>query len=413
MVYRKYREAKQWGKTYTRLFRTILRRKGHHRMPEFKVPEELQKMGVQIHDPNVPGFFDKPFERVEINHNMFRTPTDKDHPLYKAEKAYLFEGTRSFADGIDQACVLINALKARPFPDSVINSNKIEWPSNIEKLVSDSIMAGERYDPTLEVLPKRHDPILFWTIQRKFHGVPAVKKNNIILENLYRRVYLQALHNEHLQENRCDYASPLSVMLAANLFGEDLPFVIRHQPHLTIQSTTPVPRISSKAEVSATIDETPPDIYPILPTLDLKFTNIYNTEPIMPRSQIHSLHMNTLLFSKEQNQKYPFTTDELAANAIVFCFGAALAQAQRTAEKVDLTERPIVTKAVQLVDGHMDFVALQLNTLDLKKSDGVKNLVWVEKAQPLYRARSAYENLEQVEELDMDTFNKFASLLLY
>jgi hypothetical protein len=76
MVYRKYREAKQWGKTYTRLFRTILRRKGHHHMPRFTLPEQLEKMGVQIHDPNEPGFFDKPIGPIQINHSMFRKPTD-------------------------------------------------------------------------------------------------------------------------------------------------------------------------------------------------------------------------------------------------------------------------------------------------------------------------------------------------
>lgn len=77
---------------------------------------------------------------------------------------------------MDQACALINALKVKPFPDEIINADKIEWPSDIEELVVDSIMAGERYDPTLELLPKKHDPILFWIIQYKQHGVPSIKK---------------------------------------------------------------------------------------------------------------------------------------------------------------------------------------------------------------------------------------------
>lgn len=110
-------------------------------------------------------------------------------------------------------------------------------------------------------------------------------------------------------------------MLPADLFGKSSPFVIRHQPHLIIQSANPVPRIASKAEVSATMyafnysfvynqifrSERPPDIYPIVPTLDLKLVNIYNTAPVVPRSQFRNLHMNTLLLSKEQDQKYPFT----------------------------------------------------------------------------------------------------------
>jgi hypothetical protein len=91
-------------------------------------------------------------------------------------KSFLFEGNRSFADGVDQACALLNTLKPRPFPDSIINATKLEWPSNVEELVVDSIMAGERYDPTLDKLEKRHDPVLFWIIQPQLHGTPPIKK---------------------------------------------------------------------------------------------------------------------------------------------------------------------------------------------------------------------------------------------
>jgi hypothetical protein len=96
--------------------------------------------------------------------------------LYKEHKSYLFEGTRSFGDGIDQACALINSLKPLKFPSKIIDSDAVVWPSNIQELVIDCIMAGERYDPTLERLEKRHDPVLFWTIQRTKHGTPALKK---------------------------------------------------------------------------------------------------------------------------------------------------------------------------------------------------------------------------------------------
>lgn len=96
--------------------------------------------------------------------------------MYKEQKAYLFEGNRSFGDGIDQACALLNSLKARPLPSEIISDTKIEWPTNIENLVVDSIMAGERYDPTFERLEKRHDPILFWTIKYPMFGASPAKK---------------------------------------------------------------------------------------------------------------------------------------------------------------------------------------------------------------------------------------------
>jgi hypothetical protein len=78
---------------------------------------------------------------------------------------------------------------------------------------------------------------------------------------------MNALQRGLLQENRlvlfrmrvtgcafrCDYDPPMSALLAADLFGKDSPLVIRHQPHLVVQSMNPVPRIASKAEVTATM----------------------------------------------------------------------------------------------------------------------------------------------------------------
>lgn len=96
--------------------------------------------------------------------------------MYKEQKAYLFEGKRSFGDGIDQACALVNCLKARPLPSEIINASILEWPANMEELVVDSIMAGERYDPTLVKLEKKHDPVLFWIFHNTKHGAPPEKK---------------------------------------------------------------------------------------------------------------------------------------------------------------------------------------------------------------------------------------------
>ena len=87
-----------------------------------------------------------------------------------------FNGSQPMSDGVAQACTLVGALAPRPFPEHILASNRLQWPANLDALVADSILAGERYDPTLEKLPKEHDPILFWTIKEYLYGTPVVKR---------------------------------------------------------------------------------------------------------------------------------------------------------------------------------------------------------------------------------------------
>lgn len=62
------------------------------------------------------------------------------------------------------------------------------------------------------------------------------------------------------------------------------------------------------------------------------------------------------------------------------CFGAAIAQATRHGQSdfKNLSDQPVVTRAVQLVNGRLDLVVFQLNTLDLGASSRCKNVVWIE-----------------------------------
>ena len=101
----------------------------------------------------------------------------------------------------------------------------------------------------------------------------------------------------------------------------------------------------------------------------------------------------------------------------MLCFGAALAEATRNLSteaisKLGDLKQPVTAKAVQLVDGKLDFVAVQLNTLDLASRDGIKNFVWYKKAVPLYKPKPFWENMNEVEDLNMEAFNYFVSLLL-
>ncbi|VDK26540.1 unnamed protein product [Anisakis simplex] len=101
--------------------------------------------------------------------------------------------------------------------------------------------------------------------------------------------------------------------------------------------------------------------------------------------------------------------------------------------------QPIVTRAVQLVNGRLDFVVFQLNTLDLKRvgqegqnetkagaggvaegggdttgqsTSDLKNFVWIQHGVQLYKPGAFYENYDSVVDLNPDAYRLLMGLLL-
>jgi hypothetical protein len=96
--------------------------------------------------------------------------------LFKQQECFLFDGNNSLTDGIAQACAIIKATMPSALPDAVLEIPDNLLPTDFERHVTDCIMAGERYDPSLDPLPKKFDPILFWIAQRRIYGTPVLKR---------------------------------------------------------------------------------------------------------------------------------------------------------------------------------------------------------------------------------------------
>ncbi|CAI4229239.1 unnamed protein product [Auanema sp. JU1783] len=409
MVFRKYKAVKQWGKMDTRIFKEILNSRNNRKMPSFQIPDAVKASGVQVHDPNTPGFFSSDAVKNDrVAHPAFRATGIEEHPLYHSIRCYLFDGSEPMSDGVSQAACLSKAVVHHGLPQTVLHA---QHGSDLnEQNVADAILHAERYDPTLEKLPRRFDPILFWVKHPRVHGTPVIRRNNIILENLTRHLTLAGLHSGRVTDYlRIDRDEPISAFLQASPHFNISPFVMRFQPHLTLQGETAIAPWANKEEVERFNAEAIPDIYPLSPIIDLGSDHIYNEDAVVSRST-SKLSLHTLLWSREQDQKYPWTKEQNAANAILHTFGAAVTEAMRNPR--DLQKNPVLVKGVQLVDGKMDLVAFQLNTLDLSAENGVKNIVWMEKGIRLYKNKPFYENLEEVEDLNMETVHKFSALLL-
>uniref|UniRef100_A0A0R3S571 Large ribosomal subunit protein mL37 n=1 Tax=Elaeophora elaphi TaxID=1147741 RepID=A0A0R3S571_9BILA len=415
MVFRKFKPLKQWGKMDTRIFKNILAARNRRKMPQFLVSSAVQEAGIKIYDPNHPDFFATEVRELPvIPHPAYRVAQLHEHPLYKSIECSLFDGTVAFTDGIDQACSLSKAVKRIGFPETVVNlASKIPLPEYFEDHLHDCIMHGERYDPTLEKLPRFFDPVIFWAnyFPYRVHGAPVLTRGKIILDNLFRTAHLMALQHSQLLNLRYDRDEPLSAVLRIDsMKNGQIPFVLRSEPHIIVQSPKPITPWTKAIRLS---NIRVPDTAPINPRIDLTSDHIYNDNVVLPRAK-ENLFIDTVLWCHEQNQKYPWTVEQLAAKAIMVCFGAAVAQATRHSQYnfQNLADQPVVTRAVQLVNGRLDLVVFQLNTLDLAANSPYKNVVWIEPGLQLYKAGKFTENLDAVKDLNIDAFKKFMALLL-
>ncbi|VDN60078.1 unnamed protein product [Dracunculus medinensis] len=444
MVFRKFRPSKQWGVQDTRIFKAILAAKNKRKMPSFQVPDSIKALDVPIYDPNDVDF-PRPQPKLEanFNHPAYNIPSKEVHPLYKKMKCLLFDGTQPFTDGIDQACSLTKAVKRLQFPDSLLSESSLNQssimiyrkmasclfhqkflndrlqallPKNLELQLRDFILHGERYDPSLERLPRLHDPILFWRKHPVMYGTPDIKKGNIILDNIFRSIHLNSVQRGQLNYLRYDRDEAISGILKKGDYLNQ-PLVVRSEPHLVIQSPQQLKPWVLQDELSSLESEEVPDITPIHPHIDLVDWNIYNDFALVPRNKF-SLHLDTIMWSKERNQKYPWTREQNAANAVMHCFGAALIEATRYNDDSIFFDNsfdlivPIITRAVQLISGYLDLVVFQLNTLDFRKVNRTKNIVWVEHALQLYKPGKHTENYNEVVDLNVDPYIRLTRLLL-
>ncbi|RCN43974.1 hypothetical protein ANCCAN_10001 [Ancylostoma caninum] len=196
-----------------------------------------------------------------------------------------------------------------------------------------------------------------------------------------------------------------AAVLSKAVVVEGIPETVLHQighpeiseeaPHITLQASKPQARWAAKEQVDEMSRQELASIEPLSPLIDLASDHIYNDNAVVARPESSS-SLHTLMWSREQDQKYPWTKEQNAANAVLLTFGAAVAEATRKQTPRDLKKDPVVVKGVQLVDGKLDMVTFQLNTLNLSSEDTTKNIVWIEKACSLYTPKPFYEQLTEI-----------------
>ncbi|KAK6028394.1 hypothetical protein OSTOST_05557 [Ostertagia ostertagi] len=323
-------------------------------MPRFQIPDAVKAAGITVYDPNDPSFMTpiigtgQPLPDLRMDHPAFRVPSIEEHPLYHDTRCFLFDGSIPMSDGIDQAAVLSKAIVREGLPETVIH--RAAHVDISEEQVRDAILHGEKYDPTLEKLPRRFDPVLFWVQHIRVHGTPVIKR-------------------------LVDRDEPLSATLPTVGSFAPSPLVLRFQPHVTLQGSKPISPWATADEVEETRVDRDEPLSSTLPTV-----GSFAPSPLVLRFQPHvTLQGSKPISPWATADEVEETREQNAANAVMHTFGAAVAEATRRNSSRDLKKDPVVVKGVQLVDGKVDLITFQLNTLNLTSEDSTKNIVWVEK----------------------------------
>ncbi|UYV75124.1 MRPL37 [Cordylochernes scorpioides] len=396
-----------------------------------KIFKRRSKLPVLEHVTSLPPKVDgSKIEVVNINEYIYPKPTFpekydplkeilKTPPLEKMPKAAYFISNRTrLVEGHKQ---MSNLIKTVVYEGSL--------PPSIQSLAED--MAPHEKQVRELVL----DATIRNGRQIKLGKVIDVTQPHIFKPTEYSvslRVQLKQLtQNLLLFHNQRLVVQDLSAFLSRTIIPlvttrilvpreEQLLGFCMEQDHL-LASKDPLPPVAGPEEVRATESQSLMDIYPLLPTLDLKPTDIYTDSQI--NCELPWVNFIPLIYGYAEHQpnSYPHTAIMIhkehswffptmrISRSMATCFANAATVARKLyGENVGELPQPVVTQCIHLDVHGLYLVVYQLNTLDLTSPTGVKNQAWVESTGPLYTRAKWYEGLQ---DLDVAPLGKMAALL--
>ncbi|KRY92642.1 39S ribosomal protein L37, mitochondrial, partial [Trichinella pseudospiralis] len=386
----------QWGRFNTKIFKKLFEKQMKAKVEPFVIPESFKAMNIKIEDPNDPNF-------------GLKSKETNEQPM-PGTRCFLFDGSESLAEGISQALHITNAVGRKGLPSSTMKLLNLESTTSLEERIRKAAMQANIWDSTLVSLPKRRDPVLWWITWPRYHGIPVLKKSAVLLDNFFRCALTLADNYPEVKDLRYTRDALMKAFIVKG--GESL-LCFKQQPMMIVTGPRPLEPVLSKEAVLNTREEPLVSIHPVGELIDFTEENIFEIENIWPGvapSSFPSIH--TILTVKDKDYRYPWTSKEMTGNAILSCFTAALISAIRQyGDYCGVLERPIVSQCIQCCENKFDFITFQLNTTDLAKSDGVKNVVWYDGDNELYKTLPYWEQFVEVEETNANVLRKFLAML--
>ncbi|KRZ95870.1 39S ribosomal protein L37, mitochondrial, partial [Trichinella sp. T8] len=398
----RHRPIKQWGRFNTKIFKKLFDKKMKTKVEPFVIPESLEAMNIKVEDPNDPNF--------GLKSNATNKLPMSETLIPQGTRCFLFDGSESLAEGILQALHITNAVGRKGLPSSTMNLLDFESTVSLEERIRKAAMQANIWDATLVSLPERRDPALWWISWPRYHGIPVLKKSAVLVDFFFRCALTLAANHPEVKDLRYTRDALMKAFIAKG--GETL-LCFKQQPMMTVTGPRPLEPVLSKEAVLKTIEEPLVSIHPVGELIDFTEENISEIENIWPGiapSSFPSVH--TILTVKDKDYRYPWTSKEMTGNAILSCFTAALISAIRQyGDYCGVLERPIVSQCIQCCENKFDFITFQLNTTDLTKSDGVKNVVWYDGDNQLFKSLPYWDQFVEVEEANANVLRKFLAMV--
>ncbi|XP_006839862.1 PREDICTED: 39S ribosomal protein L37, mitochondrial [Chrysochloris asiatica] len=374
-----------------------------HRVYEIPGLEPITYAGKMHFVPGMARPVFPPWDRGWAHPKFHRTPPIHEQPLYKDQACYIFHQRSRLLEGVKQAVWLTKTKVIEGLPEKMLN------------LVDDPKNHIENQDErVLNVI----------SLARLWHTTEDIPKREtycpVIVDNLIQLCKSQILKHPALAQRIC--AQNYSFSTTWN--RESTILQVRGSSGTQLSAKDPLPPVASREEVEATKNHVLETFYPISPTIDLQECHVYDVKDDRGfREGYPYPYPHTLYFLETARLRpHRLQPDQLRAKMILFAFGNALAQARHLfGNEPKVLEQPVTVQSVG-TDGRLfQFLVFQLNTTDLTCSEGVKNLVWLDSDQLLYRhfwCRPVIKKKVVVEPVgpvgfQAETFRKFLALYLH
>lgn len=324
--------------------------------------EERKSLNRRVYDKL--GFHPPYLKKMEwipyLEKKIEPTLNSEENPLYKKDPIFSFHSSCRLQEGVSQTLWLTKSvLMNEPMPKHLQEAaTSIEIP-NMEERVTASIRHCRQYDTEKKV----------------------IKKNRYIQNQVRSLLRLTNFLGPEMSLNRMTVEQHF---VAGTWNREEDTIQVKGHPGLLVSSKTPLAVAASREEVEETRGLELPSFYPLAPTLDLLSTHIY--QPNYHFAGYHKPHPFPYAHTRIIYNTRHWLTQHINASAVMFTFADGFSRAKQLygADNTSDLEMPVVTQGIATDGVNFSFITVQINTLNMRENEGIKNMVWVDENNPLY-----------------------------